>query len=130
MPLADFEAEYDLVLRQGSTETLRVGPWTDDSGNVASFTGFKARCSARRAFGASPVLWERDTDSGNITFEDDGANVDAVIVITWDSDELAAYQSPGKRARWDLEIYDDAVSPEVVERVLQGSYDLSLEVTT
>jgi hypothetical protein len=125
----EFDATYDLVLRQGSTEILRVGPWTDDDGNVASFTGFKARCAARRGFGASPAFWTRDTDDGNITFEDDGANVDAVIVITWDSDETTAYDSPGKGARWDLEIYDDVPNPDVVDRVLQGSYDLSLEVT-
>jgi hypothetical protein len=124
-----FDATYDLILRQGTTEILRVGPWTDDDGTVASFTGFKARCSARRGFGASPAFWTRDTDDGNITFEDDGTDVDAVIVIQWDSDETTVYDNPGKGARWDLEIYDDGVSPEVVDRVLEGSYDLSLEVT-
>jgi hypothetical protein len=123
------EPEYTLILRQGQTETLRIGPWTDESGNVASFTGYKIRASARNGFGASPPLWSLTSDAGEITLEDDGANVDAVIVLAWDADVTAALDKPRKTARWDCEIYDDTVSPEISDRILRGPYDLSLEVT-
>lgn len=124
---------YPLCLKQGQTEILRVGPEIDDDGNVASYTGYKARASARRGFGSSVVLWSLTSDAGEITFEDydDGTTVhpDAIFELTWTTTITKALENPGNRARWDLEAYDDVASPEVSQRIVSGPYDVSLEVT-
>lgn len=126
-------AEYPLCLDQGQTEILRVGPQIDDDGNVASWTGYKARASARRGFGSSPVLWSLTSAAGEITFDDydDGETVhsDAILELTWTTTITAALTNPGARARWDLEVFDDGPSPEVSQRLVEGPFHMSLEVT-
>ena len=132
--MSDGVGAVDLVLLQGQTNTLRIGPYTDDQGVIFNFTGWTIFATGRRAFGINPPLWTRTSAAGNIVVSAwvDEAGVShpaARLVITWGTDitvGLAALARPGV---WDLEI-QQATTPFTSRRLLQGSYRLSPEVTT
>lgn len=108
---------YDFVCEQGATfnRTLTV---KDSSGVARDLSSFTARMHVRRRIDdASPML-SLTTENGRISLNSSGQ-----VVLSVDADTTAALTDGGV---YDLEIESSA---GVVERVIEGNFILSLEVT-
>jgi len=108
---------YDITCEQGATfsRTLTV---KDSNGNARDLSGYTARMQVRRTTSSSTTLVELTTENGRISLNSDGE-----ISLSLSATETAALTDEGV---YDLEIEDSSGN---VERVVEGSFNLDLEVT-
>lgn len=108
---------YDFVCEQGATfnRTLTI---KDESGVGRDLSGHTARMQIRRRITDTTPLLSLTTENGRISMSSSGE-----VVLSVDADTTAALTDGGV---YDLEIESSA---GVVERVIEGNFILSLEVT-
>ncbi len=122
-------AKVNFSVYQGATWdieiVLRNPPPPTGDGTPINITGKKARMQVRRKItDADPVLTIPSTDF-TIT------GVQGRIFGRVSAAATAALPTGLKRQTWvyDLELFDDAVSPEVVDRVAEGKVKVFPNVT-
>tara|TARA_B100000029_G_scaffold129488_1_gene122975 strand:+ start:5279 stop:5626 length:348 start_codon:yes stop_codon:yes gene_type:complete len=110
---------YNFTCEQGSTfdRSIEVTNFDDTIRNLDSFT---ARMQVRKDLEASTALIELTTENGRITI--DGAL--GTVTLSISAADTAALTQGGV---YDLEIVD---ATGAVERLLQGNFNLNLNVTT
>lgn len=108
---------YDFTCEQGATfsRTLTV---TDSAGDARDLSTYTARMQIRRRITDTTPLLSLTTENGRITLNSSGE-----ISLGLDAATTAALTDGGV---YDLEIESAA---GVVERVIEGNFILSLEVT-
>lgn len=108
---------YDITCEQGATfsRTLTV---KDSNGDARDLSDYTARMQVRRTTSSSTTLVELTTENGRISLNSDGE-----ISLSLSATETAALTDEGV---YDLEIEDSSGN---VERVVEGSFNLDLEVT-
>jgi DUF4097 and DUF4098 domain-containing protein YvlB len=108
---------YDITCEQGATfsRTLTV---KDSNGDARDLSAYTARMQVRRTTSSSTTLVELTTENGRIFLNSDGE-----ISLSLSASETAALTDEGV---YDLEIEDSSGN---VERVVEGSFNLDLEVT-
>lgn len=109
--------QYNFICEQGATfaRTMTV---LDSSDAARDFTNYIGRMQVRRRVSDTEVLVELTTENGRMTLGSDG-----VINLILSATETSAITDEGV---YDLEIEDNA---GVVERLLEGSFFLTKEVT-
>ena len=108
---------YDILCEQGAT-FLRVLEVTDSVGDPINYSGYTARMQVRRRVDSDDVIIELTTENGRISMNSSGQ-----IVLSISATDTADIQTGGV---YDLEIIN---SSNEVERLIQGNFTLSLEVT-
>ena len=110
-------ADYNITCEQGSTfsKTLTI---KDASGVARNLSTYTARMQVRPDVESSTKLLDLTSGSGDITLNSSG-----VVVISVTATNTAALSQGGV---YDLEIIDGS---GIVERVIQGNFVLSKEVT-
>jgi len=108
---------YDITCEQGATfsRTLTV---KDSNGDARDLSDYTARMQVRRTTSSSTTLVELTTENGKISLNSNGE-----ISLSLSATETAALTDEGV---YDLEIEDSSGN---VERVVEGSFNLDLEVT-
>ena len=108
---------YDITCEQGATfsRTLTV---TDSNGDARDLSDYTARMQVRRTTSSSTTLVELTTENGRISLNSNGE-----ISLSLSATATAALTDEGV---YDLEIEDSSGN---VERVVEGSFNLDLEVT-
>lgn len=108
---------YDITCEQGATfsRTLTV---KDSNGVARDLSGYTARMQVRRTTSSSTTLVELTTENGRISLNSNGE-----ISLSLSATETAALTDEGV---YDLEIEDSSGN---VERVVEGAFNLDLEVT-
>lgn len=120
---------YDFALFQGATfdETLVI---KDADGVAVNLTGKKFRAQVRREVSdtGSPLI-SCSTASGHFTLP--GGGTDGRVRWVISAAVTAALPVNYEKQQWayDVEMFDDAVSPEYVERLLEGRIRAYPEVT-
>lgn len=109
--------QLDLVIEQGATFTLSLF-YQDDTGAAVDITGRTARMQLRSAITSADVVLALTTENGRISI--DGPR--GLIALSISAADTAGLSGDGV---YDLELVNGAV----VERVLQGAYTVSPEVT-
>lgn len=109
--------QLDLVIEQGATFTLSLF-YQDDTGAAVDITGRTARMQLRKSDHSGNVEIELTTANGRISI-DGPRGLIALSIAAADTAELDGH------GVYDLELVNGAV----VERVLQGQYTVSPEVT-
>ena len=109
--------QLDLVIEQGATFTLSLF-YQDDAGAAVDITGRTARMQLRKTDHTGNTELELTTENGRITI--DGAR--GLIALSIAAADTAALVHSGV---YDLEL----VSGAQVDRIVQGSYTISPEVT-
>lgn len=119
-------ATLDIVIEQGTTFTKNI-TWTDDTGPPPlpgapiDITGYTARMQLRTAVDApDPPIIELTDSNGRITLGGAAGTIDLLIS---DVDTAALTDEFGV---YDLELESPG---GVVTRLLEGNFELSLEVT-
>lgn len=109
--------QYNFICEQGATfaRTMSV---LDSSNNPRNFSGYTGRMQVRRRISDVDVLVELTTENGRMTLGSDG-----VINLILTATETSAITDEGV---YDIELEDSA---GVVERLLEGSFFLTKEVT-
>lgn len=111
-------ADYDLLIEQGATFDLSI-VWKDNAGTPIDITGYSARMQIRKTYDSAPVISLTSAVGGGIVL----GGVDGTIDITISAnttDDITIL-----RGRYDLELE----LAGVVTRLIQGSVDISREVT-
>lgn len=110
-------ADYNITCEQGSTftKTLTI---KDASGVARNLSTFTARMQVRPDIDSATKLLDLTSGAGDITLNSSG-----VVVISINATNTAALTQGGV---YDLEIIDGSGT---VERVIQGNFVLSKEVT-
>jgi DUF4097 and DUF4098 domain-containing protein YvlB len=108
---------YDITCEQGATfsRTLTV---KDSNGVARDLSGYTARMQVRRTTSSSTTLVELTTENGRISLNSNGE-----ISLSLSATETSALTDEGV---YDLEIEDSSGN---VERVVEGAFNLDLEVT-
>lgn len=109
--------QLDLVIEQGATFTLSLF-YQDDTGAAVDITGRTARMQLRSAVTSADVVLALTTENGRIAIEGPRGLIALSIAAT----DTAGLSGSGV---YDLELVNGAL----VERVLQGTYTISPEVT-
>lgn len=109
--------QLDLVIEQGATFTLSMF-YQDDTGAAVDITGRTARMQMRSAVTSADVVLALTTENGRIAIEGSRGLIALSIAAT----DTAGLSGSGV---YDLELVNGAL----VERVLQGAYTISPEVT-
>lgn len=118
---------YNITCQQGSTfsRTLTMkypdplSPVSDPTYLPWNFTGYTARMQVRRTVESTTTLISLTTENGRITLGGPTGIIELLITAA----DTAALTSSGV---YDLEIIS---STGVVDRILQGDFTLSQEVT-
>lgn len=110
-------ARYDLTIEQGATFAL-VMFYQDDAGAAVDLTGYTARMQLRKTDHTGHTELELTTENGRIAI--DGARGQISLSIA--AADTTALVNSGV---YDLEIVQGAT----VQRILEGSYTVSPEVT-
>jgi hypothetical protein len=109
---------YDITCEQGATFTLTL-QWLDENEVAVDLTGYTARMHVRKTVKSSTTLIELTTANNRIVLTPLTGTIDLVLTAT----ETAGLTDGGV---YDLEL----VSPGgVVQRILEGKFTLSREVT-
>lgn len=109
--------QLDLVVEQGATFTLSLF-YQDDTGAAVDITGRTARMQLRKTDHTGHIDIELTTENGRIAI--DGPR--GLIALSIAATDTAGMSGAGV---YDLELVNGAL----VERVLQGAYTVSPEVT-
>jgi hypothetical protein len=121
---------YNITCEQGSTfrrtleieqPNLELDP-TGQTFEPFSLSGYTARMQVRRTIDSNNFLLELTTENGNLTINPNGTT-DNQIYIDVSASVTASVNSSGF---YDIEIIS---ADGVVSRVLQGTFNLSPEVT-
>lgn len=119
---------YDFPLYQGATfdETLVI---KDADGVAVNLTGKKFRAQIRPEIGSSTILASCSTAAGHFTLP--GGGTDGKVRWVISAAVTAALPLQNEKQQWvyDVEMFDDGVSPEYVERLLEGKIRAYPEVT-
>lgn len=108
---------YDLTVEQGSTFNLTL-VYKDQRGYVIDLTGYSARMQLRTSVGASTVALDLTTANGRISVDGAAGKINLSIAAA----DTAGLSGTGV---YDLEL----VNGQTVQRILEGSYTISPEVT-
>lgn len=108
---------YDITCEQGATFT-RTLTVKDSNGDARDLSSHTARMQVRRTKSSATSLIELTTANGRIS-----TNAAGQIVLSISAADTAALTDEGV---YDLEIEDTSGS---VERVVEGKFNLHLEVT-
>lgn len=116
-----------LKIYQGQTFRFRFAVTQPDEVTPVNLTGYKARMQIRETLPDDDILVTLTTENGGITITEITGLVDLVISAA----DTAALDIDFDVAQWvyDLEIYDDTVSPVYVERIAEGTVVVFPEVT-
>ena len=116
-----------LKIYQGQTFRFRFVVTQPDEVTAVNLTGYKARMQIRESLDNDTVLLELTTENGGITT----TSADGYVDLTVSAEDTAALDTDFDVAQWvyDLEIYDDTVSPVYVERIAEGTVVVFPEVT-
>lgn len=110
--------QYDITCEQGATFT-RTLQWLDENEAPVDLTGYTARMHVRKTVKSATTLVELTTANSRIVLTPLTGTLDLILTAT----ETAALADSGV---YDLEL----VSPGgVVQRILEGKFTLSREVT-
>lgn len=109
--------QYNLTVEQGSTFNLTL-VYKDQRGYVIDLTGYTARMQMRATVGASTTVLDLTTANGRIAIEGAAGKITLSIAAA----DTAGLSGSGV---YDLEL----VNGLIVQRVLEGSYTISPEVT-
>lgn len=118
---------YNITCQQGSTFSRTITfKYPDPTSPPAAptylpwnFTGYTARMQVRRTVDSSTVIISLTTENGRITL----GGATGIIELNISAADTAAITSSGV---YDLEII---ASNGVVDRIMQGNFTLSQEVT-
>lgn len=118
---------YNITCQQGSTFTRSItlkypdpeSPSADPTYLLWDFTGYTARMQVRRTIDSSTILISLTTENGRITL----GSASGIIELFITAADTATITSSGV---YDLEIISSA---GIVDRILQGDFVLSQEVT-
>lgn len=113
---------YDIYIEQGAT-FQKIFIWKDSNGNLINITGFTARMQFRLQTTSETILFEATTENGKIALGGSAGTVTVTISAT----ETAAFDFCS--AVYDLELQSSVLSGSVVTRLLEGSVNVSKEVT-
>lgn len=109
--------QYDLTVEQGSTFNLTL-VYKDQRGYVIDLSGYSARMQLRTTVGASTTALDLTTANGRIAIEGTAGK----IILSIAAADTAGLSGTGV---YDLEL----VNGLIVQRILEGSYTISPEVT-
>lgn len=109
--------KHDIYIEQGTTWSLPL-VWKSSDGTPIDVTGYTARMQLRKKVTDPEVVLELTTENGKITL----GGAAGTITLDISATETAALTSGGV---YDLEM----VNGEIVTRLLEGKYSLSVEVT-
>lgn len=109
--------QLDLVIEQGATFTLSLF-YQDDTGAPVDITGRTARMQLRSAVDSAVLVLPLTTENSRITI--DGPR--GLIALSIAATDTAGLSGSGV---YDLELVNGAQ----VERIMQGAYTISPEVT-
>ena len=107
-----------LIIQQGATYTLAINI-TDSNGDTRDISSYTARMQGRKGYNSATTDFSLTSGSG-ITL----GSVSPNCVITIDAVTTAALSAPSTGV-YDLEI----VNGPVVERILEGKFTVTPEVT-
>jgi hypothetical protein len=110
---------YNFTCEQGSTFSRDIEV-TDFDDTVRNLSGFTARMQVRKDLTASSALIELTTENGRIQITPSTGT----LSLTISAADTAALQFSGI---YDLELIG---STAIVERLLQGNFNLDANVTT
>lgn len=118
---------YNIACQQGSTFARTItlkypdpaSPASDPTYLLWNFTGYTARMQVRRTVDSSTVIISLTTENGRITL----GGAAGIIELNIAAADTATLTSSGV---YDLEIISNT---GVVDRILQGDFTLSQEVT-
>lgn len=108
---------YDITVEQGSTFNLTL-TYKDQRGYVIDLTGYSARMQMRSAVTSNTVAMELTTANGRIAIDPLLGKITLQIAAA----DTATLSGTGV---YDLELVNGAI----VQRILEGSYTISPEVT-
>lgn len=107
----------DIEIEQGATFDL-VFLYQDESGEPIDMTGSTARMQLRRQFNSPSSLLSLTTENGRITID----VIEGKITLNISATDTATLNGSGV---YDLEL----VNGSIVNRILQGSYNVCPEAT-
>lgn len=108
---------YDITVEQGSTFNLSL-VYKDQRGYVIDLSGYSAKMQMRPSVSSSTVAMELSTANGRIAIEGTSGKITLQITAA----DTATLSGSGV---YDLELSNGAI----VQRILEGSYTVSPEVT-
>jgi hypothetical protein len=116
-----------LKVYQGQTFQFRFYVREEDETTAVNLTGYKARMQIRTELADDDVLLSLTTENSGISITAATGIVDLLISAA----DTAALDTDFDVAQWtyDLEIYNDTVSPVYVERIAEGAVVVFPEVT-
>jgi hypothetical protein len=109
--------ELNLTIEQGATFLLTL-IYQDDTGAPANLSGYTGRMQLRASKTAANPALELTTENGRISINGNAGQINLTISAT----DTAALSGSGV---YDLEL----VNGEIVERLVEGTYTVSAEVT-
>jgi hypothetical protein len=109
--------ELNLTIEQGATFLLTL-IYQDDTGAPANLTGYTARMQLRASKAATSTALELTTENGRISINGSAGQIN----LTIDAVTTGTLTGAGV---YDLEL----VNGEIVERLVEGSYTISTQVT-
>jgi len=113
---------YDIYIEQGAT-FQKIITWKDSSGTAINLTGYIARMQFRSQPSSTTVLFEATTENSRIAL----GGAAGTITITISATLTAGFNFDC--AVYDLELQSSSQSGAVVTRLLEGSVNVSKEVT-
>lgn len=111
-------AKVNLYIEQGATFKRRL-TLSDGAGNPLDLTGCKLRMMGRESYDTASTQFEVSTDTSGIV-----VTLPNTVDITFSDEVTAAMTAP--KGVYDLEL---EWSTGETDRLMQGAYTLSLEVT-
>lgn len=122
----------DFIVEQGASWDAKV-LWKDEAGDPVDVSIYSARMQVRRSIVADEVIVELTSEpDGGITLAlvEVGGEPAYNVLLELDGAETAALPATPASKKWyyDLELFVTA-DPDDVRRLLQGRFEVSLEVT-
>jgi hypothetical protein len=108
---------YDITVEQGSTFNLTL-TYKDQRGYVIDLSGYSARMQLRTSAASNTVVLDLTTANGRIAIDGTAGKISLLIAAA----DTAGLSGTGV---YDLELVNGAI----VQRILEGSYTISPEVT-